>query len=281
MKPNTSCILLISIAFFLSSFAKAATVDTVSVFSKAMQKSWKCVVIVPDSYQQKADRFPVVYLLHGYSGKYSNWIQKVPEIKNYADKFQLMIVCPDGNYDSWYINSPVDNSNQFDTYISDEVPHFIDSAYRTLSNRDYRAITGLSMGGHGALSVAWKHSEFFSAAGSMSGVMDLSPYKGKYDIVKYFGDTLNNQNFYTYSVVNLVKKAPAQTISVIFDCGVSDAFIESNRQLHKELLQLKIPHDYIERAGTHNWDYWSNAVGYQLMFFHKYFLKARDSSANK
>jgi S-formylglutathione hydrolase FrmB len=190
--------------------------------------------------------------------------------------FQLIIVCPDGNYNSWYVDSPVDSAIRYDTYISTEVPHYIDSAYHTIADRNSRAITGLSMGGHGALSVGWKHSDFFGAAGSMSGVQNLLPWKNKYEMANVLGDsdTLHNPNFYKYSVVNVVNEIPSHLSAIIFDCGVGDPFIEANRQLHKELLALKIAHDYTERNGKHTWEYWGNAIGYQMMFFHKYFMRA-------
>lgn len=249
----------------------SASVDTVNIYSNAMQKNIKCVVILPESYKNNRNHFPVVYLLHGYSGSYSNWIMKAPGLKSDVDAFQVIVVCPDGNYNSWYFDSPVDRSIKYETYISTEVPAYIDAAYHTIAKRNFRAITGLSMGGHGALSLGWKHADFFGAAGSMSGALDLSPWKNKYDLIRALGDTLQNKNFINFSVVNLVKKIPAQIPRLIFDCGINDPFIEANRQLHNELLESKIPHDYIERNGVHNWDYWRNAVSYQLMFFHNYF----------
>jgi len=270
---NYQRLLFVLILISLQTIVKAASVDTVNIYSKAMHKNSKCVIILPESYKNNNNRFPVVYLLHGYSGNYSDWIKKVPQIKNDADEFQLIIVCPDGNYNSWYFDSPVDSSIKYETYISTEVPNFIDSAYHTIAERNFRAIAGLSMGGHGALSIAWKHPYFFGAAGSMSGVVDLTPWKNKYEMINVLGDTLGNDNFYNYSVVNIVKKIPLKIPAIIFDCGINDPFIENNRKLHSELLKLKIPHDYTERNGTHNWDYWSNAVSYQLMFFHKYFRR--------
>ncbi|MEO8962024.1 MAG: alpha/beta hydrolase family protein [Ginsengibacter sp.] len=264
------------VAVVITPVLKAASVDTINIYSRSMHKFSKCVIMLPESYKNSANRYPVVYLLHGYSGDYSDWVKKAAIVKKYVDEFQLIIVCPDGHYNSWYVDSPVDSTIQYETYLSVEVPAYIDSAYHTIAERGSRAITGLSMGGHGALSIGWKQADFFGAAGSMSGVQNLVPWKNKYEMVKVLGDTLNNANFVKYSVVNVVKDVPAQLAAIIFDCGVDDPFIETNRQLHKELLDLKVAHDYTERNGNHNWSYWNNAIGYQLMFFHKYFIDATE-----
>jgi S-formylglutathione hydrolase FrmB len=256
---------------FTSASVFAASVDTISIHSDAMRKDAKCVVILPDSYKNSTKRYPVVYLLHGYSGNYSDWIKKVPNLEKNADKYQFIIVCPDGNYNSWYIDSPIDSTIKYETYISTEVPNFIDKDYRTLAERKFRAITGLSMGGQGSLSIAWKHADFFGACGSMSGVQDLVPWKDKYELSNILGNTNDNANFEKYSVLRIVKNVPHQIPAIIIDCGVDDPFIETNRKLHFELLELKIPHDYTERNGTHNWDYWGNAVRYQFEFFSCFF----------
>src|SRR5688500_8014947 len=120
-------------------------IDTVTIYSKAMQKSIKCVVIKPQKIEESAE-WPVVYLLHGYSGNFSNWITKVPLLKQYADEYNVIIVCPDGGYSSWYFDSPVDSTMKYETYISKEVPEYIDAHFPTIKNRKARAITGLSMG---------------------------------------------------------------------------------------------------------------------------------------
>lgn len=264
--------------FFLSLFVssclnlEAAKVDTVTIFSNSMQKQIKCVVIKPSAYKKKKLRFPTVYLLHGYGGWYSNWIIRVPELKEYADEFGLMIVCPDGDKASWYFDSPVNPQMRYETYISKEVPHYIDSVYRTIANKDQRAIAGLSMGGHGAFFIAWRHPEIFSAAGSMSGGVDLHESKNKFEIVKVLGDTLQfAENWKKYSVLNLVETRLQDSLALIIDEGIEDIFIAGNRKLHQKLLSLKIPHEYIERPGKHNWDYWKYAVHFQLFFFRKYF----------
>jgi S-formylglutathione hydrolase FrmB len=118
----------ISVTFFQTS--TAATVDTINIYSNVMRKNIKCVVILPESYKIKTHNYPVVYLLHGHSGNYSDWISKVPQVKNYADEFDEIIVCPDGHVNSWYFDSEVDTTIKYETYISSEVPHYIDSAYK-------------------------------------------------------------------------------------------------------------------------------------------------------
>jgi S-formylglutathione hydrolase FrmB len=268
-------IISILLIFNFASFVKAAKVDTISIFSNSMQKEMKCVVVKPDQYKKRKMHFPVVYLLHGYTGDYSNWIKKVPGIMKYADDYNMIIICPDGGKAGWYFDSPLDSMMRYEAYIAIEVPTYIDSAYRTLTDRRHRAITGLSMGGHGALYIAWRHAEKFSATGSMSGAVDLPETKNKYEITKLLGDTVNYaENWKKYSVLNLVETKPFDNLHIIIDDGIEDNFIEGNRKLHQKLLRLKIPHEYTERPGKHNWDYWKYAVHFQLLFFHKLFSSA-------
>ncbi len=269
MKPFLFLILFLCTSFY----AFCGSVDTVSIFSTSMQKQIKCVVIKPSNYKKRKN-FAVVYLLHGHSGNYSNWIIKVPQLKKYADDFELLIVCPDGAYSSWYFDSPIDTTYRYETHIATELVNYIDSHYKTNPSPQKRAITGLSMGGHGALFLALKHSTIFGAAGSMSGGVDLNESKNKFDIAKRIGDTiLYANNWHNFTVVNLIENYTTSNQKIIFDCGISDFFIKGNRLLHQKMVALKIPHTYIEREGEHNWAYWQNAVQYQLLFFKNYFKK--------
>lgn len=258
------------LVFFLS--ANAAIVDTISIYSHAMSKDIKCVVIKPDSYESKNSSYPVVYLLHGYGGWYSNWIIRVPQLKEYADAFQMIIVCPDGHASSWYLDSPIDDSMKYETYVGKEVPEYIDQNYHSIKTRNARAITGLSMGGHGALFLAFRHADIFGACGSMSGVVDLNFVGPKYDLMKRIGDTiLNAGNWKNLSVINIIENYPKDSIAIIIDCGNDDGFANINRQLHAKMLALKIPHDYTERPGKHDWNYWRNSIQFHLLFFRNYF----------
>ena len=268
MKRN----ILLFFFFACSSLSMAGTVDTVSIFSNSMHRTIKCVVIKPDAYKLKITKFPVVYLLHGYGGSYSNCIIRVPQLKDFADTYQVIIVCPDGGFGSWYFDSPVDPAFKYETHVTVEVVNFIDKNFKTLANKEHRAIMGNSMGGHGALFMAFRHPDIFGAAASISGGVDLDLCKTKFDISKRLGDTLTHaKDWHDMSVINLIEKYTDTKLKISIDCGIHDIFIEANRHLHQKMLQLKIAHDYTERPGEHNWEYWRNSTPYQLLFFRKFF----------
>jgi S-formylglutathione hydrolase FrmB len=252
-----------------------ASIDTVRIYSKSMLKEVSCVVITPASYAGAKERFPVVYLLHGARGNFANWVTRGPDMQALADVNQLLIVCPDGNMASWYYDSPIDSSVRYETHLSTEVPVFIDEHYRTIADREHRAISGLSMGGHGALFVALRHPKVFGACGSMSGAFDISMIPKGYGIDKVLGDVKANAGYYKdWSVLNMVDQFPKTAFHIIIDCGAQDFISYMSKALHEKLVKSNIPHDYIERPGRHDWDYWGNAVKYQLLFFKESFKKA-------
>jgi S-formylglutathione hydrolase FrmB len=263
--------LAVMIMLLISTGLWAATVDTIYIYSASMKKTRKCVVIKPEGYEKKSSSYPSIYLLHGHSGDYSNWINKVPALKEQADLHQVLIICPDGENSSWYINSPVDSSMQYETYIVHEVVDMVDKNYRTIKNKRARAITGLSMGGHGAFYLAFNHPEIFGACGSMSGGMDLMASRQKYDLMKRIGDTTQVEKFKEYSILYRVENKPSPSLKIIFDCGLKDPFYPANKALHEKMLALEIEHDFITRPGSHNWTYWADAVPYHILFFKRFF----------
>lgn len=266
--------LLVIILFLCGSYLKAfcGTVDTIRVYSQAMHKEISCVVIVPDLYNKLQISYPVVYLLHGYSGNYLDWITRVPELKNYVDEFHVIIVCPDGGYSSWYFDSPVDSSMRYETFMTKELVSAIDTLYHTIPDRSHRGICGLSMGGHGALYLAIRHTNEFGAAASISGGVDIRPFPNNWDIKKRLGDIkTHRENWEKNTVINLVDSLENGELKIAIDDGVKDIFIKGNRALHQKLLRLGIGHDYTERPGGHTWEYWRNAIPYELLFFRKYF----------
>ncbi|MCR8912488.1 esterase family protein [Barnesiella sp. ET7] len=255
----------------------AQQVDTVTIHSK-MGHDLKNVVILPKSYAEGNTRYPVVYLLHGCGGNYASWITIKPELPQLASQYNLIIVCPDGLINSWYWNSPLNKDMQFEDYISDEVIRYTDSHYRTIADRSARAISGLSMGGHGAMWNAIRHRDVFGAVGSTSGGLDIRPFPTNWKMQNQLGEFASNKKRWDeHTVINLIPSLKDGDLAIIIDCGVDDFFLEVNRRAHQSLLDHNIKHDYIERPGAHNNAYWNNSIDYQLLFFHKFFAQPKES----
>ena len=257
--------------FFITLSISAAKVDTVVTYSPAMKKAIKALVVTPDTYNDSKS-FPVFYLLHGYSGNYTSWVKDMPATLALADQHQFIVVCPDGGFSSWYFDSPTDSTFRYETYVTDELIRWIDRKYKTIAKREGRAISGLSMGGHGGLYLGFRHQDVYGACGSMSGGVDIRPFPNNWDISKRLGkQTQRPENWENHTVINQLHHLTPNSIKIIFDCGTEDFFYNVNVKLHEELSYRNIPHDFISRPGGHDRSYWDNAVKYQAQYFADYF----------
>lgn len=247
---------------------KEQQLQVINVKSDKMGRNISNLVVLPEQYFiDSSSIYPVLYLLHGYSDDYMAWQNHV-DLTKHANKYGFIIVCPDGQ-DSWYFDSPIDPAFQFETYITQELRNYIESNYRTINDSKRRAITGLSMGGHGALWLAWRHPDIYGMCGSMSGGVDITTIKDHYKIDKRLGKYADNEAVWkSHSVMNLVPTLkPENDQFIIIDDGTSDIFIKDNRALHAALKEHKIKHDYSERPGRHSWDYWVESLERHLRDF--------------
>ncbi len=259
-------------AILLALSVQAARVDTVMVKSPSMNKDVRVLYILPDKVFY-GDRCPVIYLLHGYSDNATTWSSRKPELAQIADSKGIIFVCPDGN-NSWYWDSPVDPSFRYETFVSSELVDYTDSHYATFPQREARAITGNSMGGHGAMWLAIRHQDVFGAAGCMSGGVDIRPFPDNWEMKKRIGEKNQNPEVWeAHTVMNQLDKLENGKLALIMDCGLNDFFFGVNEALHNELVKRKIDHDYIARPGGHSWPYWRNAVEFQILFFERYFAQ--------
>lgn len=264
------------LAFFflllLANISFGSIVQVVTIPSKAMNKKFKATIIIPDSYTNAKKRFCVIYFLHGYSGNHATWVRNVPLLKEYSDTYQLIFVCPDGAYNSWYLDSPVKPDSKFETYIVFEVTAWVDSTYKTVGSYNGRALIGSSMGGHGALTLLLKHPGRYAGASSISGIMDISMYPGEWDIATVLGDFRDNKTLWQNNTVfYLIDRIPNHKKAILLDCGIDDFALDGNRRTHKKLTALEIPHDYREQPGGHTPSYVRKSVEYHIIFFAKAF----------
>ena len=264
--------------------ASAAQVDTLAIPSAAMRKTFRAAVVLPASYaRNKKARYPVLYLLHGAYGNFRDWLTQTPDkqlLHRLADQYNLIIVNPEGQTASFYLDSPTNPDSQFETYLTREVLPKIDQTYRTVADRKGRVIAGLSMGGHGALYLSARHPDLYCAAGSMSGALDLRSVNRRLSpeaaaqraqlFAPVLGsETANADRFAANSVVSLVDQLQRNALPLIIDCGTDDGLLEINREVHRRLLYNHTAHDYTERPGGHTWDYWQDALPYQVLFLHQ------------
>ncbi|PUV24590.1 esterase family protein [Sphingobacterium sp. DR205] len=268
---NLKQLLVLSIALCCFCIAsKAAKVDTLAIRSQRMDKVIKTVVILPKGYSEST-KYPVLYLLHGYSGNYSNWV-KNSNVAALADQYGYMVVCPDGGFGSWYWDITNDRNYQYETFVSKELIDYIDGHYATVQDRRGRAITGLSMGGHGALSLAIKHQELYGAAGSTAGGVDFRPFPLNWEIKDRIGNYADStQAWDDRVVINMIPKLVNNQLRLIIDCGKEDFFYPVNVALHDKLMYHNINHTFVTSEGGHNWTYWSRSIIYQMAFFNDFF----------
>lgn len=253
----------------------AARIDTLMVRSDKMKRDIEVVVIVPEKAIENKP-CPTLYLLHGYGGDARTWINIKPELPQMADKDGIIVVCPDGE-NSWYWDSPINPDSQFETFVSKELVEYIDTKYSTIKSRNGRAVTGLSMGGHGGLWLSIRHKDIFGGGGATSGGVDIRPFPDNWKMKDQLGERdKNKETWDSHTVINQLEKIKNGDLAIIFDCGTGDFFFEVNNNLHSELLKRGINHDYITRPGIHDGKYWNNSIEYQWHYFNKFFKGYRD-----
>jgi putative tributyrin esterase len=278
-------------------------------FSPSLGVRKHLVVYLPPSYgRDSTRRYSVAYYLHGLSGTETDWLSK-GSIDVAADSLahvgapEMILVMPDGD-DGWYTSwvDPVPYATcadtlhveasdrycvvnaRYDDYIAHDVVAYVDSHYRTRSDRAHRGIGGLSMGGYGAVILALRYPEVFAAAASHSGV--VSPlYTGPHPFAApaQYATTADQLkapsgsfwprflHFWGTDLERWRAADPAHVAeqlagrggpmpALFIDCGTEDGLIDENRALDAELRRLAIKHWYAEWPGAHTWRYWSTHV---------------------
>lgn len=132
-------------------------------------RTMKFNLILPGDYASSERRFPVLYLLHGYTGHYDDWT-KLTGVANYAAEYEEIVVMPEGE-NGWYVNNYADRKLRWEDYVILDLIPYVDEHYRTVAARNGRAIAGLSMGGYGAMKLGLKYPQLFAAVASLSGAL--------------------------------------------------------------------------------------------------------------
>ena len=236
--------------------------------SKLMAREMPYRVIVPIEDKGSKARYPVLYLLHGLTGHFSNWTDKT-KIVEYAARHKVIIVMPEGN-DGWYSDSVSVPNDKYESYIIKELIPEIDHKYRTIADRPHRFIAGLSMGGYGSLKFGLKYPEMFSLIGSFSGALGAvnwtektaGPVARSIDLV--FGLDMEGANRKSNDIFKMARELTPETIKALpyiyMSCGTEDFLIANNRDFLGILNEKKVPHEYREHPGIHDWIFWDDQI---------------------
>ncbi len=271
---------------------QARLLESMRLNSSVLNQAVKYSIYLPPDYYVSNRHYPVVYLLHGYGDDHTGWVQ-FGEADRLADENirtgqlpPLIIVMPNGGT-SFFINDYQNKVRYEDMFVQELIPH-IDSSFRTRTQREYRAISGLSMGGFGALTLAMHHHNLFGSCAALSASvrtdeMLVALPDERYNTVfsPVFSGPLKGEDRLTMTwkrnnPLTLARSAPESNLKQVrwyIDCGDDDALSAGNALLHIALLDRKIPHQYRVRDGDHNWTYWRTGLPDALKFMGEEFRR--------
>ena len=272
MKSKAFLTLLVCLICAINAPAqRQPAIQTIQFQSSLLGKTLPYNVILPRDYEtSRTTRYPVLYLLHGLFGHYSDWATKT-NVADYAAQYRIIVVMPEGN-DGWYTDSASVPPDKYESYILKELIPDVQKRYRTIETRYGRSIAGLSMGGYGALKFGLKSPDSFVFAASMSGALaaatwtedDLKTLKAIRDSVFNVFGPVESQTRKANDIYDMARRAPAARVAALpyfyLDCGTEDLLIGFNQQFAALLREKKIPHEYRELPGEHNWAYWDQQV---------------------
>ena len=274
-----SCVILAS--------AFAAKVEYIELFSESMQTNVPVSVILPDAYEADANvRFPVVYALHGAGGESKNFFQSwtggiLPRL---ADQYGFIAVCPDGAKTSWWIDSPVNPKMKYETLVVKELVPHVEGKYRALVGKKHRAIFGVSMGGHGACYIGFRHTDLFGAVGNIVGGVNLTPYPHHWGLDDVLGSPDEHPgNWRDFSALSQAKNIGNGDVELVSICGTADFFLLPNRAMHDMLSQNNVRHTYVEMRGadktlsSHTTEFAREVMPLVARFFDNYFRTGKAS----
>ncbi len=276
MKKLISLIITLSISSAL--LAQMGKVfDNLSMPSKILKMDRKYALYLPPDYETSQRSYPVLYLLHGYTDNQTGWVQ-FGEIMHIADAAiksgkatSMIIVMPDADTGiPGYVNDAKGEWRYEDFFFQEFIP-YIEKTYRIRSDKHYRAVAGLSMGGGGSFYFALHHPELFSSACPLSAATDAAILDSltNFSYTKGITGKAKEDYYKNYDVVNLIENMPDDQKNAVrwyIDCGEDDFLIEGNSLVHLAIHKKGLTHEYRMREGVHSWTYWRQSLPEVLEF---------------
>ncbi|TMM58070.1 esterase family protein [Maribacter algarum] len=276
----------IGLCIMASSFAQSGKVhDNLTMTSKILKMERNYAIYLPPDYETSERSYPVLYLLHGATDDHTGWVQfgEVLRITDNAIKdgtaTPMIIVMPDADTGRMgYFNA---GEWKYEDFFFEEFMPYVEEKYRIKSEKRYRAVAGLSMGGGGSFMYALHHPELFSSACPLSAYVGPLTMKELEDRMDWYKEKYTKAELKEYyerhNVLELLKTVPEKDVKSVrwyIDCGDDDFLYEGNSLVHIAMKKKEIPHEYRVRDGRHSWTYWREALPTVLGFvsdaFHQY-----------
>ncbi|WP_080055518.1 alpha/beta hydrolase [Spirosoma aerolatum] len=257
--------------FFTTELAEQTGLQLITVKSNALKRRADLTVFQPKGSEHSLN-IPVVILLHGVYGSHWAWTAKGAVhrtaqvlIDQGVIKPMLLVMPSDGLFGdgSGYVPH---RQEDYEAWVIDDVIGVIREQFATVSTASQLFITGLSMGGFGALRLGAKYPHLFSA---FSGLSSITHFTQLSQFVQDFS-ALQEAAIEQDGVLDWMLTHKTSLPPFRFDCGTDDNLIDANRALHQQLLAHQIPHTYDEFTGGHSWDYWQEHIGQTLRFFNQH-----------
>lgn len=210
----------------------------------------------------------VLYLLHGLSDDATAW-QRYSSIETLANAYGLVVVMPSVGR-SFYTDQP--NGQRFFTYLTEELPRYLDDLFHLSPRREDTLIAGLSMGGYGAFKTAFAYPQRFFAAASLSGVLSLTilnanledPRRKEFSFI--FGDLLKLEGSVHDPAVWIESAKPESLPRLYVGCGLQDDLYNLSTGFAAACRNKGIPIEYHEEPGRHDWIFWDSEIRRFLAF---------------
>ena len=290
-------ILAVCLIFTLTSsdtfkYERGKIIEGLTMSSSILGKSVNYSVYLPYDYETSKRSYPVVYLLHGYTDNETAWVQ-FGQVHHVLDKKialrelpEMIVVMPDAGV-TWYINDFKNKVRYEDMFVEEFIP-YIDKTYRTRATKEFRGITGLSMGGYGSLLYAMKHPNLFAASAPLSAAIYHKEEVIKHKAARWekvesilYGKDLKGEDRITahwkannpFYLADSSDKRSLREVKYYFDCGDDDFLYKGNSLFHVKLRDMNIKHEFRIRDGKHNWQYWRTGIGDALVFIGNQFRR--------
>ena len=277
----------------VASFAHSGTVDDdASLKSKILDGERKYAVYLPPDYETSQRSYPVLYLLHGSGDDQTGWIQ-FGEVLRIADAAiadgsatPMVIIMPDAYTGRRGYQNRLSVDWRYEDFFFEELIPHVEKKYRIKSEKRFRAISGLSMGGYGSFIYALHRPDMFSSAAPLSagtGTRSVQQFLEREERwnpevdLTAVPDSVVQAYWERHSVAHMVEALPKEELESVrwyIDCGDDDFLFQGNAHVNITLHEREIPHEFRVRDGGHTWTYWRQSLPEVLRFvsdaFHQY-----------